>query len=124
MMRKSGVMKCMSLNKACKACEVIKSMPDYLKGQEGANMKLSEGNEKSLLYQYERTGLTPEQINKLLEHIKGECWLCKHSKPYDVSHTRKLSICELGFPSRKEQNTSPIAMVRDKQCEQWELKEL
>lgn len=117
-------MKCMSLNKAVKACEVIKCMPDYLKGQEGANMKPSEGNEKELLYQYEKTGLSPEQINKLLEHIKGECWLCKHSKPYDVSPTRKLSTCELGFPSRKEQNTSPIAMIRDKQCESWELKEL
>ena len=88
-MRKNGVMKYMSLNKAVKACEVIKCMPDYLKGQEGANMKLSEGNEKSLLYQYERTGLSPEQINELLEHIKGECWLCKHSKPYDISPTRK-----------------------------------
>ena len=99
-------------------------MPDYLKGQEGADMKPSEGNEKSLLYQYERTGLTPEQINKLLEHIKGECWLCKHSKPYNISPTRKLSICELGYPDRKEQNTSIVAAIRDKTCEQWELKEL
>lgn len=118
------MMKCMSLNKAVKACKVIKCMPDYLKGQEGANMKLSEGNENELLYQYEKTGLLPEQINKLLERIKGECWLCKHSKPYDISSSRKLSTCELGFPSRKEQNTSPIAMIRDKQCESWELKEL
>lgn len=120
----SGVMKCMSLNKAVKACEVIKVMPDYLKGQEGADMKISEGNEKSLLYQYERTGLTPEQINKLLQRIKGECWLCKHSVPYGTGFNRKLSICELGYPDRKEQNTIPIAMIRDKQCAQWELKEL
>ena len=50
--------------KAVKARKAIRSMPDQLKGQEGANIKLTE---QELLYRYERTGLTPEQLEDLLE---------------------------------------------------------
>lgn len=107
------------------ARKAIKSMPEYFKGQEGANMELVEGKEKELLYQYEKTGLTPEQISALLEHLKGECWLCRHSKPYDISPSRKLSVCELGYPHREgtQHSTKPIAQIRDKRCNYWRLKE-
>lgn len=102
--------------KELNACKAIKSMPEYLKGQETANTGFTEQEQ---LYRYERTGITPNQLEALLEHLKGECWLCEHSKPYEVSPTRKLSVCELGFPDR----TNTIAMIRDKECKNWKLKQ-
>lgn len=110
-----------SKNKASKARKDIKSMPEYLKGQEQGNMKATEcvlsNKEKELLYQYEKTGLTPDQLEALLEKLKGECWLCEHSKPYDVSPTRKLSVCELHI------RENIVAQIRDKGCEYWRLKQ-
>lgn len=113
--------------KASKAREAIRSMSNHLKWQEQANMKPIDVKEMNALaneelIKYQRTGLTPEEITGLLEHLQGECWLCEHSKPYDISATRKLSVCELGYPDRKESNTKPVAMIRDKQCSQWKLK--
>lgn len=102
--------------KAVKACKAIRSMPDQLKGQEGANTKPTE---QELLYRYERTGLTPEQLEDLLERLKGECWLCEHSKPYNMSPTRKLSVCELGYP----ETPGAIAKLRDRECKHWKLKQ-
>ena len=106
--------------KAVKARKTIRSMPDQLKGQEGANIKPSE---QELLYRYERTGLTPEQLEDLLERLRGECWLCEYGKPYDLSSLRKLHICELGYPDRKEDNSRTIAQARDKSCRYWKLKQ-
>lgn len=99
--------------KAENARKAIRCMPDQLKGQEGANMKPTE-----LLYEYEKTGLTPQQIRNLLKRLKGECWLCDHSKPYNIS-TRKLSVCDLGYP----ETPGTIAKLRDKECKYWTLKQ-
>lgn len=113
--------------KASKAREAIRSMTNHLKWQEQANMEFTEPVESNdvlmaELLRYQRTGITAEQLELLLEYLQGECWLCEHSKPYDISATRKLSVCELGYPDRKESNTRPVAMIRDKQCSQWKLK--
>lgn len=113
--------------KELKACEAIRSMSDEFKGQERANMESTESAQSNdillgELLRYQRTGVTTEQLELLLEYINGECWLCEHSKPYDISPTRKLSVCELGYPDREEGNTRPIATVRDKQCNHWKLK--
>ena len=113
--------------KAGKAREAIRSMPEHLKGQETANMESTEahmGNDVLLseLLRYQRTGVTAEQLELLLEHLQGECWLCEHSKPYDISPSRKLCVCELGYPDREKENTKPVAMIRDKSCSRWKLK--
>lgn len=115
--------------KASKAREAIRSMPNHLKWQEQANMKPIDVKEinalaKEELIKYQRTGLTPKEITELLKCLHGECWLCEHSKPYDVGTSRKLSVCELGYPDQKESNAKPIAMIRDKQCSKWKLKHL
>lgn len=98
----------------------IKSIGKHTKGKEQGNMKATERNmsntEMELLYQYEKIGITPEQLNCLLNHLKGECWLCEHSRPYDLSPTRKLSVCELGV------REDVIAQIRDKKCDYWRLK--
>lgn len=44
---------------------------------------------------------------------------CK-AKPYDLSPTRKLSVCELGYPKAR----GTIAQIRDKGCIDWKLKDL
>lgn len=95
------------------------SLSDKLEGQEGANMKPTEACEcKAKLLEYQRTGLTAKEIHVLLEKLRGECWLCAHSKPYDLSPTRKLSVCELGY-LRKH---GAVAQIRDKGCPYWVLK--
>ena len=99
--------------------ETINYTPEELKPQEEANKAITEVSEKELLYQYERTGITPDQLEKLLKHISGECWLCQHSKPYNLSPARKLSVCELGYPNKN----GVVAQIRDKECSSWKLKE-
>ena len=106
-------------NKDVSVEEAIIYAPEELKPQETANMGLIEVLEKELLYRYERTGITPDQLEKLLKHISGECWLCQHSKPYNLSPGRKLSVCELGYPNKN----GAVARIRDKECRNWKLKE-
>lgn len=113
--------------KAGKAREAIRSMPENLKGQETANTEPAEAKEinalaKEELIKYQRTGVTAEQLELLLECLQGECWLCEHSKPYDISPSRKLCVCELGYPDREKESTKPVAMIRDKSCSRWKLK--
>lgn len=119
----TGGMMYMIRNKANRPIKMhigIKSIGKHTKGQEQGNMKATERNmsnaERELLYQYEKTGITPGQLNCLLNHLKGECWLCEHSRPYDLSPTRKLSVCELGV------REDVIAQIRDKKCDYWRLK--
>ena len=113
--------------KAGKAREAIRSMPSQLKWQETANMEPTDAKEinvlaKEELIKYQRTGVTAEQLELLLERLQGECWLCEHSKPYEISSTRKLSVCDLGFPFKEEQNMRTVAQIRDRQCKDWKLK--
>lgn len=119
-----GEMKYMTPKKPDKAIVSRKARiypPDELKRQEGANMKPTEACEcKAKLMEYQKTGLLPEEITALLERLRGECWLCAHSKPYDLSPTRKLSVCELGYPKAR----GTIAQIRDKGCIDWKLKDL
>lgn len=121
---KDGEMKSMTPKKPDKAIVDSKARiypPNELKGQEGANMKPTEACEcKAKLMEYQKTGLLPEEITALLERLRGECWLCAHSKPYDLSPTRKLSVCELGYPKAR----GTIAQIRDKGCIDWKLKDL
>lgn len=106
-------------NKDVSVEEAIIYTPEELKPQETENMGLTEVLEKETLYRYEKTGITPDQLEMLLEHISGECWLCEHSKPYNLSPTRKLSVCGLGYPNKN----GVVAQIRDKECSSWKLKE-
>lgn len=119
---KDGEMKYMTHRKPGKAIVSRKARiypPNELKGQEGANMEPTEACEcKIKLLEYQRTGLTAKEIHVLLEKLRGECWLCGHSKPYDLSPTRKLSVCELGY-LRKH---GAVAQIRDRGCPYWVLK--
>lgn len=62
--------------------------------------------------QYEETGLTPEDINNLIELLRDRCWACENGKPYRIG-SRNLTTCK---------HLNCVAATSNAGCPFWKLK--
>lgn len=61
---------------------------------------------------YEDTGLTPEDINNLIELLRDRCWACENGKPYRIG-SRNLTTCK---------HLNCAAATSNSGCTFWKLK--
>lgn len=66
------------------------------------------------LKKYEDTGLTPEEINGLIELLRDKCWACENGKPYKIG-APNLMTCKY---------MECLAETANAGCHFWKLKHL